>query len=170
MLQDAIEMRTIILLLLSCFLCFVMAGCGKETSRQQNTQSQILDTYFEAFNNHDIQSLAATVADDIRLMSITPDTIIVDLAGKDELKKWLAGYFSSLPNVESDYSDGLSMNRLSPLWKRPPGGLRAPASSSLRWRLIKSKKVRFIGCGIIMRSDVLFGYLFFPTKLIYRRP
>lgn len=65
----------------------------------------ILDNYFQAFNNHNVEDLAAAVTDDIRLMSITADTVIIDLSGKEELKNWLNGYFSSLPNVKSDFSD-----------------------------------------------------------------
>lgn len=82
-----------------------VASCSNQNSSRQTEQSQILDTYFEAFNNHDVEALAATVTDDIRLMSITPDTVTVDLKSKEELKKWLTGYFSSLPNVSSSYSD-----------------------------------------------------------------
>lgn len=62
-----------------------------------------LDAYFEAFNNHNIESLLDLSADDIRMMSITPDTVIIDLAGKQSLESWLEGYFSSLPNVSSTY-------------------------------------------------------------------
>lgn len=62
-----------------------------------------LDAYFEAFNNHNIESLLDLSADDIRMMSITPDTVIIDLAGKQSLESWLEGYFSSLPNVRSTY-------------------------------------------------------------------
>lgn len=88
------------LLILIC-----VASCSNQNSTRQTVQSQILDTYFEAFNNQDVEALAATVTDDIRLMSITPDTVTVDLKGKEELKKWLTSYFSSLPNVSSSYSD-----------------------------------------------------------------
>ena len=38
------------------------------------------------------------------MISITPDTVITDLTGKGNLETWLTGYFSSLPNVQSEYS------------------------------------------------------------------
>lgn len=85
------------------FIC--AAACSNQQNMRSGDEHPTLSNYFQAFNNHDVEGLAATVTDDIRLMSITADTVITDLSGKEQLKNWLSGYFSSLPNVTSRYSD-----------------------------------------------------------------
>ncbi len=81
-----------------------LAGCQKEASLSQGETAQTLDAYFNAFNSHNVEELVAMASGDIRLMSVTPDTVTIDLRGQDELKKWLNGYFQSLPNIQSAYS------------------------------------------------------------------
>lgn len=87
------------------FLIAIAAGCGGKVSQNDNKKSEILDTYFQAFNDHDVESLVGMCTEDIRLISITPDTVTVDLRGKEALQAWLKGYFSSLPDVTSAYAD-----------------------------------------------------------------
>lgn len=86
-------------------LSFSLTGCGDGNSLRQNERSKILDEYFDAFNNCDVDRLSAMVSVDIRLMSVLPDTVTMDLAGRKKLETWLKGYFNSLPNVRSTYSD-----------------------------------------------------------------
>lgn len=80
-----------------------LAACSNQQEASGSEKVPVLDTYFEAFNNHDVESLVEMSADDIRMMSITPDTVITDLTDKQALQTWLEGYFSSLPNVSSTY-------------------------------------------------------------------
>lgn len=91
-------------LVLVLFYCFIISACSNQADKPESETLPLLDTYFEAFNNHDFESLVRMCAEDIRLMSITPDTVTVDLEGREALQGWLEGYFSSLPNVESSYS------------------------------------------------------------------
>ena len=91
-------------LIVTCLSILILSACSSESTTQEEKQLPILDTYFEAFNAHNVEGLAATVTEDISMMSITPDTVIRDLTGKENLKVWLTGYFSSLPNVESEYA------------------------------------------------------------------
>jgi len=93
--------RVLIVLLISV----IAIGCAGQESQQQGKRSELLDAYFLAFNNHDVEGLSTMVSEDIRLMSLMPDSMTTDLRGKEELETWLSGYFSSLPNVSSTYSD-----------------------------------------------------------------
>lgn len=97
-------MRKIFPLIFIVLVSVIVTGCGSNEPSQQGNRSEILDEYFDAFNDHDVEGLSAMVTSDIRLMSLTPDTMSVDLSGRDELETWLNGYFSSLPNVRSSYS------------------------------------------------------------------
>lgn len=98
-------MKNIVRLAFVVFLMVGILGCGNQEASKQGNRSEILDKYFDAFNRHDVEGLSALVTDDIRLMSLTPDTLTIDLSGKEELETWLNGYFKSLPNVHSSYSD-----------------------------------------------------------------
>ena len=91
-------------LLLTALLLISVTGCGSHDSPVQGSQPEILNEYFEAFNNHDVNALSAMASEDIRLMSLTPDTMTVDLTGREQMETWLEGYFKSLPNVRSGYS------------------------------------------------------------------
>lgn len=79
-------------------------GCSNQESSRQQNRSDILDEYFEAFNIHNVDDLTALVSEDIRMMSLLPDTMTVDLTGRKQLETWLTGYFKGLPNVRSSYS------------------------------------------------------------------
>lgn len=81
-----------------------LAGCEKGATASRGEKAKVLDAYFKAFNDHNVDELVATTSNDIRLMSVTPDTVTIDLRGHDELRKWLTGYFQSLPNVQSAYN------------------------------------------------------------------
>jgi hypothetical protein len=91
--------------LITALLMMGVTGCGSQDSTIKGSQSEILNEYFDAFNNHDVDGLSAIVSEDIRLMSVLPDTMTTDLKGRDKLETWLEGYFRSLPNVSSTYSD-----------------------------------------------------------------
>lgn len=91
--------------LITALLMMGVTGCGSQDSPIKGSQSEILNEYFDAFNNHDVDGLSAIVSEDIRLMSVLPDTMTTDLKGRDKLETWLEGYFRSLPNVSSTYSD-----------------------------------------------------------------
>jgi hypothetical protein len=83
----------------------VLMACSNHQEEAATDNLPFLDTYFKAFNNHDVEELVRMSAEDIRMMSITPDTVITDLAGKEALETWLDGYFSSLPNVRATYGN-----------------------------------------------------------------
>ena len=93
--------------LLVCVILLIMAGC---TTQQENSgdktqpETAALEAYFEAFNNQDIDELVSLSTDDIRMLSISSDTVKVDLRGRDELRNFMDRYFASTANVQSTYS------------------------------------------------------------------
>lgn len=91
--------------LITALLLISVAGCGNQDLSEQSSHSEILDEYFNAFNNHDVEGISAMTSEDIRLMSVKPDTMTTDLKGRDKLETWLKGYFKSLPNISSTYAD-----------------------------------------------------------------
>jgi len=91
--------------LLAVLSLVILAACSNQQEKSGTERVPFLDAYFEAFNNHDVEELVSMSVDDIRMMSITPDTVITDLAGKESLQTWLEGYFSGLPNVRSTYKN-----------------------------------------------------------------
>lgn len=125
-------------------LLFVsVSGCGDQSSLQQNSRSEVLDAYFEAFNDHNVEGLSAMVSEDIRLMSVLPDTVTTDLTGREKMETWLKGYFNSLPNVSSTYS-GLTVRE--PFYSFVETATWGPDSarkqqSSLATYLIKEDKI-----------------------------
>ena len=129
--------------LITALLLVSITGCGNQNSQVQSNKSEILDEYFETFNNHDVEGLSAMVSEDIRLMSVLPDTVTTDLTGREKLETWLKGYFNSLPNVSSTYS-GLTVRE--PFYSFVETATWGPDSarkqqSSLATYLIKEDKI-----------------------------
>lgn len=91
--------------MLAALLLVSVAGCGNLDSSEQSNHSEILEEYFDAFNNHNVDDLSAMVSEDIRMMSVLPDTMTTDLIGREKMETWLKGYFKSLPSAGSTYSD-----------------------------------------------------------------
>lgn len=81
-----------------------LVACSRQQGKTGAEKVPLLDAYFEAFNYHDVDGLLAMTSEDIRMMSITPDTMLTDLKGKQALQNWLEGYFKTFPNVRSSYA------------------------------------------------------------------
>lgn len=88
------------LYLAAAFLLLSLADCSGEG----NLPPDELSAYFHAFNEHDVEAMLALSAPDIRMYSVGAEGATVDIDGKDQLREWLANYFSEYPNVRSDIS------------------------------------------------------------------
>ena len=64
-------------------------------------EATVVETYFEAFNFHDVDGMMALVADDVRWMTIGDDEIATVTSSRDELAIALGEYFSSIPTARS---------------------------------------------------------------------
>lgn len=135
--------KKIVHLVLPALLLVSVMGCGDQEVSTPDKRSKILDEYFKAFNSHDVESLSALVSEDIRLMSVLPDTLTIDLTGREQLETWLTGYFNSLPNVRSTYT-GLTVRE--PFYSFIETATWGPDSarkqqSSMATYLIKENKI-----------------------------
>lgn len=75
-----------------------------EIYAQVSTNEEVLRDYFEAYNQHEVEQILEMVSDDIRVYSVTSDTVTVDIEGKESLQNWLTKHFQDLPNVSSEIS------------------------------------------------------------------
>lgn len=65
-------------------------------------EAMTLRAYYDAFNRHDADAVAAFCAEDIKWYSIADDKMAAETESRAQLREWLAGYFKSLPTVRSD--------------------------------------------------------------------
>ncbi|MDX1640718.1 MAG: nuclear transport factor 2 family protein, partial [Balneolaceae bacterium] len=72
---------------------------------QTTKKSKLLQDYFDAYNQHEVKMIVDMVAEDFKMYSVMEDTMTVDIAGKENLQKWLTNYFQDLPNVSSEMSE-----------------------------------------------------------------
>ncbi len=62
---------------------------------------KIVWDYVEAFNQKDIDSMLKYTTDEIRWMSVSGESIVLETKGKKTLKESLVGYFKSTPSIHS---------------------------------------------------------------------
>lgn len=81
---------------------------------QQDQVLKIFNDQVEAFNERDVDRLVNNVTDDFKWFYITSDTLLLEVAGKENFKTSMEGYFSAVPSVfssiEASTTDG---NRIS---------------------------------------------------------
>lgn len=90
-------MKKFLFLILLSFIALEIKG-------QTSDKEKILRDYFEAYNQHAIETVLEMVSDDIRVYSVTSDTVTIDIEGKVNLRNWLTNYFQDLPKVSSEIS------------------------------------------------------------------
>ena len=68
----------------------------------QNDQLlKVFNDQVDAFNQRDVDRLVGNVTDDFKWFYITSDTLLLEVAGKENFKASMVGYFSAVPNVYS---------------------------------------------------------------------
>ncbi len=83
----------------------LLALISFEIKAQTDNNQKMLRDYFEAYNQHEIEHVVEMVSDDIRMYTVTSDTMTIDINGKENLRNWLTNYFQDLPTVSSEISD-----------------------------------------------------------------
>jgi limonene-1,2-epoxide hydrolase len=68
---------------------------------------RVVRAYIDAFNQHNIAAMAERIAPDFVWFNVTSDRATVQVKGRDMLRKTLANYFESTPNVRSEI-DGVA--------------------------------------------------------------
>ncbi len=62
-----------------------------------------LRAYLDAGNRHEPDAVAALLAPNVKWFSLDADKLSVDGDGREALRKWLTGYYKSLPDVRSEF-------------------------------------------------------------------
>lgn len=81
----------------------------------QNDQLlKIFNDQIDAFNQRDIDRLVDNVSDDFKWYYIAPDTLVLEVAGKENFKASMEGYFQAVPTVLSSVEEyTVDGNRIS---------------------------------------------------------
>jgi len=83
------------LILLSILMVF-MSACV-----QNEPVLDILKDQMDAFNERDVARLVENVTDDFIWFSITSDTLMIEVAGKENFRTSMEAYYQSRPPIES---------------------------------------------------------------------
>ncbi len=94
-------------------LTTVIWSCFSLQAQEQDLY-KVLNEQVEAYNAADIDRLVKNITDDFKWFYVTSDSIILEVSGKEELRKAMEGYYSagfnSVSSIEDYTIDG---NRIS---------------------------------------------------------
>jgi hypothetical protein len=62
-----------------------------------------LRAYFDAYNRHETDAIAALLSPKVKWFSLDGDKLSTDGDGREALRTWLAGNFKSLPDTRSEF-------------------------------------------------------------------
>ena len=82
--------------LVICAVSSVSAACADSSS------NVLIDSYFSAYNAHDVDEMLTLVTDDIRWMYVDGDQVYVEAAGKDSLGVAMVAHFARSPTTRSE--------------------------------------------------------------------
>ncbi len=81
---------------------------------QQKEIHSILQEQVEAFNTKNIDDLVANITDDFKWYFIGPDTLLLEVSGKEHFRKSMESYFKSIKEVKSEIEEfAIENNRIS---------------------------------------------------------
>jgi hypothetical protein len=69
---------------------------------------QVVHGQMDAFNRHDVETLAAGVAPDFVWYSVAEDELAVEVRGRAAFTESMRSYFASLPSVRSEVEETLT--------------------------------------------------------------
>ena len=75
---------------------FFLSACA-----QNEPILDILKDQMDAFNERDVARLVENVTDDFIWFSITSDTLMIEVAGKENFRTSMEAYYESRPPIES---------------------------------------------------------------------
>ena len=90
--------RIVLFILVGVFMTPVPAADEPAESGQEN----IVHSYVEAFNAHDVEAMLKMVTDDVQWLTIDGDKIVTETGNKEELRQGMEGYFKSCSTCESN--------------------------------------------------------------------
>lgn len=71
------------------------------TAWPMTPEAVILRAYYDAYNRHDPDAVAALLAEDVRWYSVAGDQVATDAESRTAVRDWLVGYFKSIPSTRS---------------------------------------------------------------------
>lgn len=107
---NALKSLVVVVLAMVFIAMLFIAGCStpkRPTSNAKTAPQQsalphpIIQAYYQAFNQNNVEALLSTVADDVAWISVAGESTSVELRGKVALRKWLENYFAQYQSIES---------------------------------------------------------------------
>lgn len=81
---------------------------------QENTTYSVLLDQVEAFNTRDIDKMVSNLTGDFKWYFIGPDTLVLEISGKENFRKSMESYFDSIQEVKSEIAEfTIHKNRIS---------------------------------------------------------
>ena len=94
-----------ITVLIAGIVSFALAGCAHNPYAVQPAEYSLIASYVDAYNDRDIDAMAALMSEDIQWLSVERDKIEVFANGKQDLIEQMTDYFTS-PSVTTSTLDG----------------------------------------------------------------
>ena len=74
---------------------------GTNIFAQNNTCLKVLEGQIQAFNNADIERLVDNIDENFKWYYVSPYTMILEVAGKEQFRKSMVSYYKYFPGVSS---------------------------------------------------------------------
>jgi hypothetical protein len=88
----------IVILTAAAFLCCLNTPASAQAG---SASTQVVRSFIDAFNAHDVDAMLSIAADDIRWMSISGSTLSAEATGKTELGEAMRRYFQQFSTARS---------------------------------------------------------------------
>lgn len=82
------------------WLVTLLMICVTTTASSVSSKDIVLD-FVDAYNKHDIEAMMALCSDNVRWLTVTTDTVIVEAAGKKNLASQMREHFTRSPQTNS---------------------------------------------------------------------
>ena len=69
------------------------------------SSTELVDSYFKAYNAHNVDRMLAMVTDDVRWMSVDGNSIALEADGKESLGVAMNAHFARSPSTRSEMRD-----------------------------------------------------------------
>ena len=83
---------------------------------EDGSHENIVHSYVDAFNAHNVEAMLKMVTDDVQWLTIDGDYIVTETGNKEELRQGMEGYFESCStcksNLEHVFSTGERVSAL----------------------------------------------------------
>ena len=110
--EAVMSYRIALLTFVGVFMTSVSAADDPAGSGHEN----IVRSYVEAFNAHNVGTMLKMVSDDVQWLTIDGDKIVTETSNKEELRQAMEGYFESCSTCKSALEQVFSTgNRVSAL-------------------------------------------------------